>query len=229
MDVKSAEVEHLMKRIIGISRWKALLKSWKALLLYAFDYKEKAIVEFEECLRLEPQNALNLRTLGTILINKGDYTKGIENLKKTLQYLPSYDKSLPETYAYVAYGYSELNRLGDAISYYQKAINSWVKDGEFKRIDLYYNLGRIYLQKGNYPEAISTFKNGIDFENADARAHFGLGIAYYEIGHEESSLQHFEKAIRLDPSLKDDETMRKLVTVSKALSELVHLRRPDQS
>ena len=193
-----------------ISRCTLLLKSWKALFVYAFGDEEKAVRQFEECIRLDPENGLNLRTLGKILIGKGRYVEGLEKVKEALKHLKSNDKLVPEVHAYIGYCYSELDRLDESIHFYKKAIDSWVRDGEFKKRDLYYGLGRLYLRQKKYEEAIDTFKNGLEFEKKPALMHFRLGIAYYEVGDQASSLQHLVTALKLDQSLRNDETMKRL-------------------
>ena len=171
-----------MKRHNLISRCTLLLKSSKALFTYAVGDEEKAVRQFEECIRLDPKNGLNLRTLGKILVGKGRYVEGLEKLKEALKHLKSNDKVVPELCAYIGYCYSELDRLDESIQFYKKAIDSWARDGEFKKRDLYYGLGRLYLRQRKYEEAIDTFKNGLDLEKEPALMHFGLGIAYYEVG-----------------------------------------------
>lgn len=197
-----------MKNSREINRLKCLFMSWKAICLHAFGNEEKAIFEFERCLGIDPKNGPNLRTLGTILINTGSYLEGAEKLIEALKYLPPSDRSVPDAYAYAGYAYSKLDRLDEAISFYRKAISSWVKDGDFKKVDLIYNLGRIYLQKRSYLEAAEVFESGIELENKEARMHFGLGIACFELGQEGDCLRHLGIAVELAPTLKEDETMK---------------------
>ena len=195
-----------------VNRLKSLFKSLKALALYAvFDDEERAIVEFEGCLELYPEDGHTLGILGKILINRGRHLEGIKRLNEALNYMIVRGKSDPELFAYIAYGYAELNRLDKAIDYYKKAINSWSKDGGFfTKVDVVYNLGRVYLQQGNYIEAKNIYELGIHLNNKEAKLHFGLGTAYYELGQYEYAFHHLEAAIELEPTFEDDKTMKKL-------------------
>ena len=199
-----------MKINFIINRLKGILRSWKALWLYTFGDDEKAIIEFESCLRLDPKNGPNLKALGTLLIRKGRYQEGISKLKEALKYFPDNEKSVPEALAYIAYAFFELDRLDEAFSFYRKALSCWREDGDFKKTDLFYTIGRIYLQKKDYIAAKDIFLEGMKLNDKEANIHFGLGLSYYEIGQIEDSLYHLKIAIELDPSLKDNETMKKL-------------------
>jgi len=193
-----------------VNRWKSLLKSWKALFFYAFGDKEKAVRELESCLKLDPKIGPNWITLGKILVSKDNYPEALEKFNEGLKYLPSDGGDLPEVFAYLAYCYYELDQLDKAIQFYRKAIGCWVKDGDFKKIDLVYGLGRIYLGQRKYKEAIDILKKGLDLKGNAALIHFGLGMAYYEVGQKEFSMDHFMTACNLDPKFRDDETMKRL-------------------
>lgn len=199
-----------MKPFFDINRWKSLLKSWKALFIYAFGDEDRALHEFENCLKLDPKNGSNLVTLGKILVSKENYSEGLERLEEALKYLKD-NKSLPEVFAYIAYSYYNLRRLEDAVLFYRKAIDTWIKDSDFKKTDLFYGLGRIYLKQNKYEDAIRVFKKGLNLQNKEPLIYFGLGVAYYETGQEEDSKYYLDFAKSLDPKLKDNEAMRILI------------------
>ncbi len=198
-----------------INRLKAFIKSLKALVLYAFyDDDEHAIDELKKSLELDPNNVPNLILLGKILMNAESYQEGIDTLKHALQYLPDNDHSTCGVLAYIAYGYGELKKLNEAVTYYTEALHRWFKDSkdshEFTRIDVIYNLGRIYLQKAHYLDAKKIYLFGLDSHDEEARLHFGAGIACYELGEYENASSHLETTIALDPLLAKDRTMKKL-------------------
>lgn len=184
--------------------------SWKALWNYSFGDEDAAIIGFENCLKLDPTNGPNLHTLGKILIKKGRDQEGLLKLEQAVGYYSANNKSLPEAFAYIAYAYFNLNRLDESLEYYQRAIERWVKDGDFKKTDLLYAVGRICLQKGEYVKAQNFFLQGLKLDEKDANIHFGLGISYFEKGEKEESLYHLEKATEIDPSLRNDTTLNKI-------------------
>jgi tetratricopeptide (TPR) repeat protein len=199
-----------MRSPLNKKRLVCLFKSWKALVYYAFGNSDRAAAELEYCIQIDPKNGPNLRTLGTILINKGNYLDGIRHLKDAIQYLPPSDRSVPEALAYAAYGYEKTGRINESLGFYEKALNSWVKDCDFKQVDLLYNMGTIYLEKKDPVKAIELFKKGLELDNKEARIHFGLGIAYHQLNDERTSLHYLNIAMELEPAYKNDDTMKRI-------------------
>ena len=149
--------------------------------------------------------------LGKVLINTERYQEGIQTLKEALEYIPDNGHSVPEALAYIAYGYGELDKLDEAISYYTEALHRWFRDThDFTKIDVVYNLGRVYLQQENYLDARRIYLVGLNLHDEEARLHFGVGIAYYELGEYENAYFHLETTLVLDPAFEKNETMKKL-------------------
>ena len=74
-----------------------------------------------------------------------------------------------------------------------------------------YDLGRRYLEDGNYEEAILAFSAAIEIDPKRAEAYLGRGEAYMELGDYESALEDFEKARRRDPDNEEiEEKIREL-------------------
>lgn len=61
-------------------------------------------------------------------------------------------------------------------------------------------LNDYYTQK--YERAIQTFKRIIDLSSNNYRAHYNLGIAYYNLGEMENAKSSFEKALKIKPDYK---------------------------
>jgi serine/threonine-protein kinase len=61
------------------------------------------------------------------------------------------------------------------------------------------NLATALVQKGQYSEAIATFRQAIGFDPDNASAHNGLGAALASKGEWNSAIASFQKAVELDP------------------------------
>ena len=69
--------------------------------------------------------------------------------------------------------------------------------------DPYYNLGKLYAEKGSYERAISYYQKALLLEPDDAETHYNLGKAYYDIGLYNKAELEFEEALRLNPNLSE--------------------------
>ena len=147
----------------------------------------------------DPENGLNLRTLGKILVGKGRYVEGLEKVKEALKHLKSNDKLVPEVYAYIGYCYSELDRVDESIHFYKKAIDSWGRDGEFKKRDLYYGLGRLYLRQKKYEEAIAEYEKSLQQNPEYLFTRLFLAVSYVSLGREEAARAEAAKVLRIHP------------------------------
>ncbi len=72
-------------------------------------------------------------------------------------------------------------------------------------------LGRIYLEKRDYDQALSNFKKAIRFDPTFADAHYGIGLAENKLGNKKQAIIAFEKAIDIEPQFeKAKEELQKL-------------------
>jgi tetratricopeptide (TPR) repeat protein len=69
--------------------------------------------------------------------------------------------------------------------------------------DAYNHLGTIYLEKKEFNKSILAFKKTIEIYPKDARGHFNLGCAYWEIGKWEKAEEEWRKAIKYEKKLKE--------------------------
>ncbi|MDA9774351.1 hypothetical protein N9B82_05280 [Saprospiraceae bacterium] len=90
------------------------------------------------------------------------------------------------------------NDLGKSIDYLIQAYNMNSKDYETVRL-----LGVCYGVGGQNEKAFRYFQEASDLSPQDPTAWLNLGNASYRIGDEESGKLYHEKAIELDPSLKN--------------------------
>jgi tetratricopeptide (TPR) repeat protein len=189
----------------------SFVRSWKALFFYAFGDEDKAASEFKKCLEVDPSNAPNLISLGKILVGRGRYYEGLGRFDLALKHMRPNDRSLPEVFAYIAHCYHKLGSFDLSVPFYSKAIDTWEKDGAFKKKDVIYGLGRIYLKQKKYEEAIKVLKEGVSSQNDEPLIHLGLGIAYYEMGQKEEGKYHLDIAHTLNPQLNNDETVKEMM------------------
>jgi len=97
----------------------------------------------------------------------------------------------------IGISYEWMGQSGKALEYYLNA-------QELSRhlpAEIYYNAGRIYLQIGKYPEAISQMDRALIRNPKMAKAHHALGIAFFKEENLLKAKHHWEESLRLDPNL----------------------------
>lgn len=65
------------------------------------------------------------------------------------------------------------------------------------------NKAKVYLDKGDYENAISRLKASIDLDNTIFETHYNLGIAYTQAEKYPEAVETFKNAIKLKPDFAD--------------------------
>ncbi|MFQ5427558.1 MAG: tetratricopeptide repeat protein [Thermodesulfobacteriota bacterium] len=85
----------------------------------------------------------------------------------------------------------------------------------------YNNLGNVYFNRGNIPEAMKHYRRAITIDKEYYEAYNNLGSAYLELNQGERALELFKRALALRPDYVDAAANRALV--------LVTLNRPEEA
>ena len=62
---------------------------------------------------------------------------------------------------------------------------------------------KLYLDEGNYQEAIERLKSSIDLDNTIFETHYNLAVAYTQAEDYLNAIEAYKKAIKLDDSVPD--------------------------
>ena len=138
-------------------------------LLNLGDY-QGAIKDFDEAIRLEPQNAVAYFNRGTAYLHQG-----IEDLASK-----KFEHAI-EAFIEVVADYDEAIRL----------------DPEYA--DAYGSRGVAFVYLEKYERAIEDYTEAIRFEPRAARAYEGRGYAYAYLEKYERAIEDYTKAIRIEP------------------------------
>ena len=74
--------------------------------------------------------------------------------------------------------------------------------GKKEEGEAFYELGKIFSEKGKSGLAVQAYKNAISIDANMASAQFELGTEYYKMGLKERALEHYKLAIQVDPSIR---------------------------
>ena len=72
-----------------------------------------------------------------------------------------------------------------------------------KSLEDYLNSIQKLNEENKFQEAISLYKEALNFYQNESDLHFNLGILLKNFGHKEESLQYFENTINLNPLFKE--------------------------
>ncbi|HMF20557.1 MAG TPA: tetratricopeptide repeat protein [Pseudolabrys sp.] len=155
----------------------------------AHDY-DRAIYDYNEAIRLDPNNARAIFYRGAAYGNKDDLDRAIADFNEAIRLDPNHARAFYNRG--LAYG-----KKGDnarAIADYDESI----------RLDPKYalafnNRGFVYSKKGEYARAITDYDEAIRLDPNNALAFVNRGIAYGRKGDTDRAIADFNEAIRLDP------------------------------
>ena len=191
------------------------------------DRLDDAVREFEEALRLNPQNVAALSGLGVAYRRLGCHDEALQQYASALKIKPDYARA----HTNLAVTYWHQGRWDEAIHEYEAALRIRPGDAE-----PHFGLGATYAEQGRIAEAIQQFQVALqirpDFTDArynlaaaclqqrlwreaarqfhfilqkiapdDGGAHLGLGLAYKGLGQLEDAVQQFQVVLLLDPEM----------------------------
>jgi len=155
---------------------------------------DKAIPEYEQALKQDPQNAQVHLSLGTAYLKKNNVPKAIDELNLASKL----DPEAVEPHAILALLYFSQENTSAAGKEYETALAK-AAQLEPSNINIYKSLGTVYLHNKNYPAAENTFKLVLGLTPKDAEALFYLANIYDETGRDALVEQTLKKSIEMDP------------------------------
>jgi tetratricopeptide (TPR) repeat protein len=151
---------------------------------------DKAIKDYDECLRHNPFNASAFNNRGNAYLDKKEYDKAIEDFTESLRLNPKSVTSL----------------LGRGIAWknkkeYDKAIRDY---DETLQVDPryshgFYHRGVVWAIKKENDKAISDFGEAIKIDPKYVAAHYERGLVWMEKKDYDKAIEDFDVAVRLDP------------------------------
>lgn len=151
----------------------AALYVWRGTAYEDSDNITAAEKDFVAALKLDPTDFLAAYRLGMIYSDRQDRANAAKWLKH------AYDNALLDV--------ADMKHVG------------WSKNCLFfvgKQI-IAHNLGIQYIETGSPEVAIPYFEHAVRIEPEYANAHFGIGVAHYNLGKKDKALTFFSKAAKL--------------------------------
>jgi tetratricopeptide (TPR) repeat protein len=155
---------------------------------------DEAMSQYQEAIRLKPDDADAHNNLGNVLDKNGQIDEAIDQYQKAIGLEPD------DVEAHYNLGVALFNRgqTDEAISQLQEAIRLKPDYAEAQ-----YNFGVALFNKDQTDEAISHLQEAIRLKSDYALAHNNLGIAFLKQGQTGEAMSQFQEAIRLKPDYAD--------------------------
>jgi len=155
---------------------------------------EKAAQEYKQALKADYENTVIHLNLAVTYVKKNQFDKAIDELNIAIEM----DPAAVEPHAILAILYSLQNKAEASNREYELALKNASKLHP-KNIDIYKNLGALYLEQKKLAAAESVYKLILDLSPADAPAHFYLANIYEQAGDTKKIEGELKKALELNP------------------------------
>lgn len=154
----------------------------------------KAIQEYKKSLRFDSQNGLAHFNLAVSYIKNNQTLEAEKELNQAIEINPE----SVEPRALLALLYSSQQKIDLAAKEYEVALKN-ASNLEPRNIDIYKDLGAIYLQQKNFASAEKTYRLVLDIAPQDPEAYFYLAHSYYGLKDKDAAIRYLKKTLKLRP------------------------------
>jgi len=151
---------------------------------------QEAIAQFDQVLRIDPNDAEAENNLGNALVHAGRIPEAIGQFEKALQVEPDYG----EAHDGLGIALAQAGRLPEAVEQFEAAVRIEPSRAEFEN-----NLGLVLNQAGRTGEAIARFRAALRIKPEYPEGRNNLGIALTRAGRTAEAIAQFREALRIKP------------------------------
>jgi protein O-mannosyl-transferase len=155
---------------------------------------DEALREYEEVIRLQPDNADAHNNLGTCLTRKGQTDAAIRQFQEAL----SLQSDNANAHFNLGAALDQKGQADEAIRHYRESLRIKANNPNG-----HFNLGTALLAKGQLDEAISQLQEAVRLQPDNADARNNLGAALSMKGRIEEAVSQFREVVRLKPDDPD--------------------------
>jgi tetratricopeptide (TPR) repeat protein/predicted Ser/Thr protein kinase len=175
----------------------------------------EALEDFERALRMEPENANVLFSLGSHLSRQEKDEEALQHFRRSLEL----GRDHRDTHFAIGDALFHLNRYDEALSHLELAL----KQGR-EHADTFLRLGQTLLRLKRYSEALPFLESALKRGRNDAPVHRALGAVFFNLERYPDALPEFQESVRREPGSADDvwglaDTLGKLRRFGEAEAE----------
>lgn len=164
--------------------------------LYA-DMKEykKSIIEYSNCLKLNPNSFADHLGLADALAESGDLSRAVGYLT-ALAANPAFRRNDLQSQIYfkLGNGYASLDRLGEAESFFDKSIK--LNPENPYAINA---LGNVYLMEGRLIDAAKMYVKAVELKPDEPEPLYNAAITFERLGKKDMAMEFYNRFIALNP------------------------------
>jgi tetratricopeptide (TPR) repeat protein len=151
---------------------------------------ERAIADYDEAVRLDPENNLVYSYRGLVYKELGEYENAIADYDEAIRLNPDY-----------AYAYYNRGSAYSDIGEYEKAVEDYSKTLLLDPADdtAYNGRGIAYYEMGEYEQAIDDYSEAIRLDSTNFRAYHNRGLTNNSLGEYDKAIADFSDALKIDP------------------------------
>jgi len=152
----------------------------------------RAYVEFQKAIKLNPENKETLNYLGYINATFKKYDEAIANYKRAISIDPDYSEAMNN----LGVVYLDIEKWDEAISAFTNALeNPLYKTPERS----YTSMGYAYYRKGDYQKAENALREALIRNPVYPMTNYTLGLVYVKLSDDKSAAKEFMTAIAISP------------------------------
>ena len=150
---------------------------------------EKAIEDYDEAIRLNPNDAIAYHNRGNTKGRLEKYEESIKDFDKSIELNPD------DVLVYINRGNAKcyLKNYQEGIEDYTKAVEI-----DIHSISAYYNRGDARFNLQDYQGAIEDFDKAIELNSGYAEAHYNRGVTKFALQDYKGAIEDYTKAIEID-------------------------------
>ncbi len=164
---------------------------------------ERQIRHMEAVIRENPADVDARVTVAEWYLRNGMLEEAIAQGQEALKLDPNHT----DAHILLARVYLQLGDTDQAIAHFAQVVQM-SEGNEFAVIDrrmnvVYYNLGELYRQRGDYDKAIDALRGALRVDRTDADARYALGLTYQALGDHQAATREFNEALRFVPDFTE--------------------------